>query len=135
MPYLHGMGKLLFAMMFFGTLGSVMDVVIPLFQQYAIDHFIADKTMQGIAWFVAAYLVVMLIQTSSNYISAYGACKVELYIGRDLKRQAFDHLQTLSFSYFNQNSVGYVHARVMSDTDRIASTLAWGLMEVVWYVA
>ena len=135
MPYLHGMGKLLVAMVFFGTLGSVMDVVIPLFQQYAIDHFIADKTMQGIAWFVAAYLVVMLIQTGSNYISAYGACKVELYIGRDLKRQAFDHLQTLSFSYFNQNSVGYVHARVMSDTDRIASTLAWGLMEGVWYVA
>ena len=39
--------------------------------------------------------------------------------------RAFNHLQTLSFSYFNQNSVGYVHARVMSDTDRIASTLAW----------
>lgn len=77
----------------------------------------------------------MLVQTASNYISAYGACKAELYIGRDLKRQAFDHLQTLSFSYFNQNSVGYVHARVMSDTDRIASTLAWGLMEGVWYIA
>ena len=44
-------------------------------------------------------------------------------------------MQTLSFSYFNQNSVGYVHARVMSDTDRIASTLAWGLMEGVWYIA
>ena len=135
MPYLHGFGKLLFAMIFFGAVGSMMDVVIPLFQQYAIDNFIADKTMQGIGWFLAAYIVVMLIQTASNYISAYGACKAELYIGRDLRRQAFDHLQTLSFSYFNQNSVGYIHARVISDTDRIGGTLAWGLMEGVWYVS
>ena len=133
--YLPGYGKLLFAMVFFGTLGSVMDVVIPLFQQYAIDHFIADGAMNGLGGFLALYVLVMLVQTVSNYISAYGACKAELFIGRDLKRQAFDHLQTLSFSYFNQNSVGYVHARVMSDTDRIASTLAWGLMEGVWYIA
>ena len=133
--YLSGYGRLLFAMVFFGTLASVMDVVIPLFQQYAIDHFIASGAMTGLGWFIGLYVVVMLVQTASNYISAYGACKAELYIGRDLKRQAFDHLQTLSFSYFNQNSVGYVHARVMSDTDRIASTLAWGLMEGVWYIA
>ena len=133
--YLPGYGKLLFAMVFFGTLGSVMDVVIPLFQKYAIDHFIAEGAMHGLGAFLALYVLVMLVQTASNYISAYGACKAELYIGRDLKRQAFDHLQTLSFSYFNQNSVGYVHARVMSDTDRIASTLAWGLMEGVWYIA
>ncbi len=133
--YLPGYGKLLFTMVFFGTLGSVMDVVIPLFQKYAIDHFIAEGAMHGLGAFLALYVLVMLVQTASNYISAYGACKAELYIGRDLKRQAFDHLQTLSFSYFNQNSVGYVHARVMSDTDRIASTLAWGLMEGVWYIA
>ena len=133
--YLPGYGKLLFTMVFFGTLGSVMDVVIPLFQKYAIDHFIAEGAMHGLGAFLALYILVMLVQTASNYISAYGACKAELYIGRDLKRQAFDHLQTLSFSYFNQNSVGYVHARVMSDTDRIASTLAWGLMEGVWYIA
>ena len=133
--YLPGYGRLLFAMVFFGTLGSVMDVVIPLFQQYAIDHFIADGAMNGLGGFLALYVLVMLVQTASNYISAYGACKAELFIGRDLKRQAFDHLQTLSFSYFNQNSVGYVHARVMSDTDRIASTLAWSMAEGVWHSA
>ena len=84
---------------------------------------------------MALYLLVMAVQTASNYISAYGACRAELYIGRDLRREAFDHVQTLSFSYFNQNSVGYIHARVISDTDRIAGTLAWGIMEGVWEIA
>ena len=134
-PYLKPYRMLFFWMVTMGGIGSAMDAVIPLFQQHAIDHFIAEKTMDGIGGFLALYILVMLVQTATNYISAYGACKVELYIGRDLKREAFNHLQTLSFSYFNQNSVGYIHARVMSDTDRIASTLAWGLMEGVWYIA
>ncbi len=125
---------LFFWMVVTGTVGSGMDVVIPLFQQHAIDHFMRGQHDEGVGGCLALYVLVMLVQTASNYISAYGACKAELSIGRDLKREAFNHLQTLSFSYFNQNSVGYVHARVMSDTDRIASTLAWGMMEGVWYI-
>ena len=134
-PYLKPYGPLLLGMTLFGLLGSGMDAVIPLFQQYAIDNFIGGGTMHGVRPFIALYVLVMIVQVISNYVSAYGACKAELYIGRDLKREAFNHLQTLSFSYFNQNSVGYVHARVMSDTDKIASTLAWGLMEGVWDMA
>ena len=128
-------GKLIFWMVLMAFYGSAMDAVIPLFQQYAIDHYIADSTLAGLGWFIGAYVVVILTQTASNYISAFGACKLELSVGRDLKRESFNHLQTLSFSYFNQNSVGYVHARVMSSTDRIASTLAWSMAEGVWHSA
>lgn len=135
MPYLKPYRGLLLSMVIAGFIGSGMDAVIPLFQQYAINNFIAGSTLSGLGVFIVLYVIVMAVQTVSNYISAFGACKAELVVGRDLKRASFDHLQTLSFSYFNQNSVGYIHARVMSDTDRIASTLAWGLMEGVWYVA
>ena len=51
-----------------------------------------------------------------------------------MKRASFNHLQTLSFSYYNQNSVGYIHARVMSDTNRIGSLVSWSLMDGVWNV-
>ena len=134
-PHMRPYGKLIFWMVLMAFYGSAMDAVIPLFQQYAIDHYIADSTLAGLGWFIGAYVVVILTQTASNYISAFGACKLELSVGRDLKRESFNHLQTLSFSYFNQNSVGYVHARVMSDTDRIASTLAWSMAEGVWHSA
>ena len=134
-PYMRPYGKLILWMVLMAFYGSAMDAVIPLFQQYAIDNYIADSTLAGLGWFIGAYVVVILTQTASNYISAFGACKLELSVGRDLKRESFNHLQTLSFSYFNQNSVGYVHARVMSDTDRIASTLAWSMAEGVWHSA
>ena len=53
-------------------------------------------------------------------------------IGRDLKWAKFQHLQILSFSYYNTTPVGYIHARVMSDTLRIASMVAWGLVDMFW---
>ena len=53
-------------------------------------------------------------------------------LGRDLKWAQFEHLQTLSFSYYNTTPVGYIHARVMSDTLRIASLVAWGLVDMFW---
>ena len=53
-------------------------------------------------------------------------------VGKDLKWAQFEHLQTLSFSYYNTTPVGYIHARVMSDTLRIAGMIAWGLVDMFW---
>ena len=135
LPYFRPYKKTVFWMIFMGLYGSAMDAVIPLFQQYAIDHFIADRALTGLGVFLALYIVVILTQTVSNYISAFSTGQMEMWLIRDLRRDSFNHLQTLSFSYFNQNSVGYIHARVMSDTDRIAGTLSWSLMEGVWQIA
>ena len=46
-PYLKPYRMLFFWMILMGAIGSGMDVVIPLFQQHAIDHCIADRTMDG----------------------------------------------------------------------------------------
>ncbi len=135
LPYLKPYRRLIGAMVLTGFYGSAMDAVIPLFQRYAINHFIADGTLELLGWFIGLYALVVITQVISNYISAFGASKLEMFMDRDLRREAFNHLQTLSFSYFNQNSVGYIHARVMSDTERIASTLAWDMMEGVWHIS
>ena len=68
-PYLKPYKMLFFWMVVTGTVGSGMDAIIPLFQQHAIDHFIADKTMQGVGGWLALYILVMIIQTATNYIS------------------------------------------------------------------
>ena len=40
LPYLRKVKKLIFIMMFFGLVGSLTDIILPLFQRYALDHFI-----------------------------------------------------------------------------------------------
>ena len=133
--YLKPYGFTLVSMVTLAFLGGLVDIILPLFQEYAIDHFIALETLDTLGGFVAAYLAILAFQVIANGISAYQACQLEMYVGRDMKRESFNHLQTLSFSYFNQNSVGYIHARVMSDTNRIGALGSWSLIHGVWYVS
>ena len=131
-PFMKPYRFIIITMALLVLLNGIIDICLPLFQEYAINNFIGKNTLEGLGGFIALYVAVILIQIVSASYDAYQACQIEMYVGRDLKRASFNHLQTLSFSYFNQNSVGYIHARVMSDTNRIGSILAWGLMDVVW---
>lgn len=109
-----------------------IDVLVPLFQSYAIDHYIAAGTLQGISSFGWVYVAMIAGQAVMVYIFVHIATKIEMNVGKDLKRAQFEHLQTLSFSYYNTTPVGYIHARVMSDTLRIAGMTAWGMIDMLW---
>ena len=131
-PYLKPYRMIMVSMVLLGLLGGVVDIILPLFQRYALNNFIGKNTLDTLQGFIIAYVCILVFQVLANGISAYQACQIEMYVGRDMKRESFNHLQTLAFSYYNQNSVGYIHARVMSDTNRIASLVSWGLMDGIW---
>lgn len=109
-----------------------IDVVVPLFQSFAIDHFITADSLAGLTAFALVYAAVIVLQTVCVYFSVRAATTIEMNVGKDLKWAQFAHLQTLSFSYYNTTPVGYIHARVMSDTLRIATVVAWGLVDMFW---
>lgn len=131
-PYLKPYKWILISMVVLAFSGGLVDIVLPLFQRYALNHFITGETLDTLPYFILVYVLILIFQIGANSISAYQACQVEMYVGRDMKRASFNHLQTLAFSYYNQNSVGYIHARVMSDTNRIGSLVSWGLIDGIW---
>lgn len=131
-PYLKPYKFIMISMVVLGFLGGLVDIILPLFQRYALDNFIGKDALDTLEGFIFCYVSILVFQVLANTISAYQSCQIEMYVGRDMKRESFNHLQTLAFSYYNQNSVGYIHARVMSDTDRIAALISWGLMDGVW---
>ena len=134
-PYLARYKQRVYAMLFCGLLGSVVDIAQPILQRYSINHFIGGGTLDTLPWFIAIYFGTILLSAAANYISCTDATCLEVWIDRDLRNDAFAHLQTLSFSYFNQNSVGYIHARVISDSSRIGSLFSWTLIDGVWQMA
>lgn len=133
-PYLKPYRRTLFIMVLLGIIGSIVDIVIPLFQRYAINNYIVTNVLDSLPYFIILYILSLTVQVVANIISIFSANKIELYMEHDMKQACFDHLQTLSFSFFNQNSVGYVHARIMSDTARIGHLVSWSLMDAVWHL-
>ena len=132
LPYIKPYKRLV-AFMILSVLGeSGLAMCIPLFQRYAIDHFIEAGTLQGLTSYIVVYVAAILVQVTCGALWTLNSMKTEMYVGRDLRRAAFNHLQTLSFTYFNQNAVGYIHARVVSETNCIAGTASWGIMDLCW---
>ena len=132
LPFLRSVRKMLLIMVFFGLIGSLTDVILPLFQRYALDHFVGLGSFDTLPLFLALYILTILTAAGANYISCSLATIIEMRVNRQLRQTGFDHLQTLSFSYFNQNSVGYIHARLMSDTARIGGLVSWTLVDCIW---
>lgn len=115
-----------------GVLASVGDIAIPFFQRYALNHLEDGVFMATLVPFILLYMLTLLGKIATDFTSSFLSGRVELSVLRDLRKLSFDHLQTLSFSYFNQNSVGYIHSRVMSDTARIGELCSWVIMQGVW---
>lgn len=132
LPFFRPYKKYFFTTICLNLVLAGIDVLVPLFQSYAIDRFIIPGTLEGMPVFAGTYAAVIVAQTVSVYISVRAATIIEMRVGKDLKWAQFEHLQTLSFSYYNTTPVGYIHARVMSDTLRIAGMTAWGLVDMFW---
>ena len=111
---------------------AAVDAVVPLFTKYAVNNFVVAETTIGMGRFVLLYLVLILLQTATAVIYSRLSMEIEMYSSRELKRECFIHIQKLPISYFSRNSVGYILARVMSDTNHISGMIAWALFGLVW---
>lgn len=132
LPYIKKYIPKIVFMIILGFISSLIDSASPLFNRYALDNFVTKGTLKGMTGFVILYVTMLVFYVLENFLCTYMCGQVEMSVDRDLRNMAFNHLQELSFSYFNQNNVGYIHARVMSDTGKIGVMVAWRLMDIVW---
>ena len=134
LPYLKTFWKSFLFIIVMGLLASADDVIMPLFQKHVLNKFIGEGDFSSLGIFIALYFIAVLMSGVLNGLSTLRATQTEAEINNTLRGKLFAHLQTMSFSYFNQNSVGSVHARLMSDTSRIGSLASWNLLDAVMHL-
>ena len=131
-PFLRSYRAAFVGMLAFNGVCALVDVVIPLFQKYAMHQFIEGQTLQGLWPYALAYLAAIVISALSVVAFSRNSMHIEMNLGRDMRNHLFHHLQTLSFSFYNVTPVGYLLTRVMSDTNRIAGMIAWNFTDILW---
>ena len=97
LPYMSHVKWALLLMVLCGLAGSASDIILPLFQRYALDYFVVGGTMDTIGWFLAAYFLTIGLTALVNYISCAQATIIEMKVNQRLRQTGFDHLQKLSF--------------------------------------
>ena len=131
-PFLKPYKKTVIMILVMNLFCSLVDIILPLFQRYAINHFIEGNTLTGIGFFTVLYIVVIALQGAAVIAFTRGSMRIEMGLGKDLKRALFVHLQTLSFSYYNVTPVGYMLSGVMNDTGKISGLIAWNFVDLLW---
>jgi ATP-binding cassette subfamily B protein len=109
-----------------------IDVIFPLMTKYAIDHYAVTGTLYGLRYFAIGYAALGLVQAFNVYLLISIAGKIDMGICYDIRKHGFRRLQELSFAYYDKTPVGWLMARMTSDTTRLSDTIAWGLVDFVW---
>lgn len=133
-PLLRKYRKEMFLIVLTIVIFTAADLAAPVLQRYALNHFVGEGRLDTMVGFILAYLAVIAIFGIAGYFNIRVSLSTEVRMDRDMRDKAFAHLQELSFDYYNQNSVGYIHSRVMSDTSRIGETMTWVLGDSIFFI-
>lgn len=132
-PTIKKYKAMLIRMFILGSVISLIDAIYPMLNRYVINNFIMPGTINKLPFMVAGYLTLVISQAVISFFNVSDCSRMELYTNRDLRNNAFRHMQEVSLSCYNTNNVGYIHARVMSDSGKIGEMMSWRIMDIIWF--
>jgi ATP-binding cassette subfamily B protein len=113
---------------------SLQDAIFTYLSKMIIDEGIVAGNRARLIQLITIYASMIIVQASGVLGFIYLAANLGERIQYDLRRKMFNHLQVLSFSYFDKTPVGWIMTRVTSDAGRIADLVTWGLIDTTWAV-
>jgi len=129
-PHWRWMVGFLVAIIFTASLDAMFTYI----NKNMIDQGIAQKSIPTLLKYATFYGGLQLVQAVSVFIFIYLVGILGERVQYDIRRSVFNHLQDLSLSYYSQNAVGRLMARVTSDSGRISSLMTWGTLDVTWAI-
>lgn len=107
--------RLFFIDMFFALLISISDLVFPVFTRKMINEIIPEGRMDLLVRWTIIMTILFVLRYISNYIVSYWGHLLGVRIEHDMRRDIFTHLQSLPFSYYDNNKTGHIMSRIVND--------------------
>lgn len=117
-PYLFKHKGLLFLDLFCASLTTVCELVLPLIVKNITDTAISDAsllTARKIGGLTAAYLALRAVDAGASYFMASGGHIMGAKIETEMRNDLFAHLQSLSYSFYDNTKIGQLMSRVTTD--------------------
>jgi ATP-binding cassette subfamily B protein len=124
--------KMLAGLLVLIAIASLFDGYFTFLSKRIVDEAILGQDRELLARILVQYGAIMVLQSATVFGFIYLTGILGELIRYDLRKQMFDHLQRLSFSYFDRTPVGWIMSRVTSDTERIAELVTWGVLDTSW---
>lgn len=99
---------------------AAIDLAFPLIARQFINDIIPNGKLRIFYIFIIALLILAVVRAVLNYIIDYWGHIVGTRMERDMRRELFEHLQTLSFDYFDNVKTGHLMSRIVNDLREIS---------------
>ena len=112
------------------VIAGLLELGFPLAVKVYIDRLLPSSNWTLIVVAAAALLAVYLLSAGLNAIVVYFGHMLGINIETELRRRSFDHLQKLSFRYFDNHKSGHLVARLTKDLEEIGEIAHHGPEDV-----
>lgn len=120
---------------FIATSSTILLALVSLLNPYLIketvDRYITEKDPEGLVNNIILMFLVVLVEVLLRFSFIYYANWVGQHIIRDIRAKIFRHILQFKMSYFDENSVGKLVTRVVSDIETIAAFFSSGVFTIV----
>lgn len=99
---------------------SVLAIFFPALTRELLKTWIPDKNWSLMISCFIAMFGVYTVQMVLNYIRVRWGHYLGVYVENDMRRDCFNHLQTLSFDYYDHTKTGHLMSRITNDLFQIA---------------
>ncbi|MBP5602927.1 MAG: ABC transporter ATP-binding protein [Treponema sp.] len=106
---------LFIADMFCAFFMAAIDVAFPMFSRYALNTLIPNYQLRTFLILVAILLVGFCIHKMCNWFVAYWGHVFGNRVEQDMRRDVFDQLEKLPFSFYDTNRTGKIMSRATTD--------------------
>ncbi|WP_037082915.1 ABC transporter ATP-binding protein [Neorhizobium vignae] len=107
-------------------ISGVLELGFPMAVKLFVDRLLLSQEWLLILLASAALLVIYVINTGLMAIVTYWGHMLGINIETDMRRAAFNHLQKLSFSYFDNQKTGHIVGRLTKDLEEIGEVAHHG---------
>lgn len=131
MGYARPYRRTLFFTAMLAILLAVLSPVRPFLISYAIDHYIILGDYPGLVNMMIALILLMLVETGFQFMYSYYSSWLGQTVIKDLRTHVFRHISRLRLKYFDNNPIGMLVTRVISDIETIADIFSEGLLVIM----
>ncbi|RDJ25116.1 ABC transporter ATP-binding protein [Bosea caraganae] len=108
------------------VLSGLLELAFPIAVKLFIDQLLPSQNWGLILACAAGLVVIYLTNGGLMAIVTYWGHMLGINIETEMRRKAFDHLQKLSFSYFDNQKTGHLVARLTKDLEEIGEVAHHG---------
>lgn len=112
-------------------ISSALGMLIPLFLKQVMDVYIPDKNMRAIVGMAVLTLVVVLAVAIILRVKITLTSRIGQGVIHSLRRELFDHLQELPFSYYDSRPHGKIQVRLVNYVNNLSDLLSNGIVNTI----